>query len=122
MTISLPEPLKQFIDQQVSAGAYASADAHRSGCFFDGWTVQLRRKGGRSVAAELLSERALGADFFLNLFAVIVVVRACGVNVRECDGGNVRDGGGWGPPNSHQDSNMRLTRSSISCSSINSPR
>ena len=28
MTISLPEPLKQFIEQQVSAGGYASAEEY----------------------------------------------------------------------------------------------
>lgn len=67
------------------------ADAHRSGCFFNGWAVQLRLKGGRSVAAELFCQRAFRADFFLNLFAVIVVIRQGGVSVRESDGRNVRD-------------------------------
>lgn len=28
MTISLPEPLKQFVEQQVSAGGYASAEEY----------------------------------------------------------------------------------------------
>jgi hypothetical protein len=41
--------------------------------------------------AEVVGQRALGANFFLDLFAVIVVIRECGVNVRESDGRNVRD-------------------------------
>jgi len=41
MTISLPEPLKQFVEQQVSAGGYASAEE------YIGALVEAERKRAR---------------------------------------------------------------------------
>jgi hypothetical protein len=53
--------------------------------------MQLRPEGGRSVTAELVSLRALGADFFLDFLAMIVIVRQARVNIGKGDGRNLGD-------------------------------